>query len=223
MDKTAVVETTFKGLCRCDIEKFDVGLDNELELVLDIDMNKEVLSFPAVYGKYVGRILGDGKTLESNFIQDKNSCSVAALESIRDECVIVSKMTEIAEGRYNKVYNMYVPYDIENHPSGNKTWLHSSGKDVYLEITFSKNFLSKYLYIKTGTYTKVLQGDIEKNFRRLVLEMTDKPEAGFRILPDRSIGVIFYDEAGNEVETFFTDLDMLKAAIVGVRYVKIDK
>ena len=32
-----------------------------------------------------------------------------------------------------------------------------------------------------------------------------------------------YDEAGNEVETFFCDLDMLKAAIVGVRYVKIEK
>lgn len=223
MREVAIKETEFKGICRCDIEKFDVGLDNEIELVFDVDMNSDVFSIPATYGKYVGRILGDSKTLESNFIQDKNSCSVAALESIREECVIVGQMTEVASGRYNKVFNMYIPYDIAGHPSALRTCLRNSGKDVYLELTFSKNFLSKYLYIKTGTFTKVLQGDIEKNFTRLVVEMTNNQAAGFRILPDRSIGVIFYDEAGNEVETFFCDLDMLKAAIVGVRYVKIDK
>ncbi|MCQ2979080.1 MAG: hypothetical protein MJ245_04705 [Clostridia bacterium] len=220
-----------KAKCRIrGIEELGVGLSKEVSLESLIDTSGDVFSTESVFSILVGKIVDGIKY--SYFKDDKLRGDTKYLSKIlgKKNHVEVAKNIITEDIGLSLAHFIYVPYDIEDHPSNFATAKFEDEEDdtnnenLYLEIKFDCEEYSKYLYLRCnsdyGGEIRFFMSDPDE----YLMPVVDNNMAGFRYEDEDSETIIanFFSKSGEIVELEFEFLGDLVRSISGVRYVRID-
>lgn len=217
--------TAIVAVCRFDVESLGVGLDNKLELEPEKDIDADEFSIPSVYALCIGRITEKGK--KSKFIDDKESGTTEKL----DACMASGKCVEVYKTFYNSDNTMeygreiFVPYDITDHPTFKKTSFMSEenpeiNEDAYIEVIFRIDGYIKPVYFRCASswLFKNIQKFMDCLDDIINEYLAEEEIAGFKKIDD-ALEVEFFNEAGESGFLNFDSSSELINTISSIRFI----
>lgn len=217
-----------KAKCRIDVEKLGLGLKNEIELETDNDLSQFAFSLPEVYALRVGRITCDSKA--SFFKLDKENDNTKLLDIVLKEGNYVEIPTTTFEdelGTFEYGADIYVPYDVLNHPAKCEDVLIdyeacTECDDIYFEATFHVEGYTKKIYFKKNEHGKLRLYDFFYILNEYIDYAAEQKIAGLKLTTDGWIEAEFYNDAGISNNLSFEDSFDFFKQVSSIRMVRFN-
>ena len=217
-----------KAKCRMDVQGLGLGLKNELELETDNDLNSFMFSLPDVYALKVGRLVCEFKS--SCFKLDKENDNTKLLDRVLEDGNYVEIPTTTFDdefGTFEYGADIYVPYDVVNHPSqGKNIYVDYEAcelnSDLYFEATFYVEGYIKKIYFDRQAVGVMRTCDFIPLIPDYIDEASVKKLAGIKMTTDGWIEAEFYNAAGISNLLSFEDSYDLFKQLSGVRIVRFN-
>lgn len=213
---------TVRARCRGNIERFDIGYSNQIMLAYGLNH-----LLPEVFSYKVGQINTFGKLI--SFIEkDKKNGNTAILEELIKESWVL-KLNKKVKNKDEEVVNIYVPYDILEHPARKPSARNidmKEGKEYYVlcEFLFDAGDAKRYVYFPyTSDGSKPYSPAdlfIENDWQEDIMDWLDKDGVGIGYSGDYLV-IDFFDDAGNVCKYEFERDNSFIELFSGFRIIEI--